>query len=79
MTCIELSDDDVHDVLEVLDYRLHELQDELVHTDDRAYRQELRAASSRLDQLRHRLHHLARDVPSRDRPSPIARRRPTPA
>jgi len=79
MTCIELSDEDVHDVLEVIDYRLNELQDELVHTDDRAYRQDLRAASNRLDHLRQRLHHLARNVPERERPSPIAGKPPTPA
>jgi len=29
---IQLSPDDVHDLLEVIDYRLAELQDELVHT-----------------------------------------------
>ena len=78
MTHIDLSEEEVHDLLEVLDYRLHELQDELVHTDDRAYRQDLRSASARLDAFRQRLHHLARDLGGRDEPSPLARRRPTP-
>ena len=79
MTHIDLSDEEVHDLLEVLDYRLHELQDELVHTDDRAYRQDLRRAAGRLDAFRQRVHHLARNVSARPEPSPIARRRPTPA
>ena len=71
---IELSTDDVHDLIEVIEYRLAELQDELVHTDDRAYKQSLRLATGRLEGLRERVHHLVAEVPVRRTPSPLARR-----
>jgi len=72
---IQLSSDDVHDLVEVIDFRMHELQDELVHTDDRAYREDLRKATDRLEVLRTRVHHLAADLPMRREPSPLAYRR----
>jgi hypothetical protein len=75
---IDLTADDVHDLVEVIEYRLHELQIELVHTDDRHYRQELREASRRLEDLRERVHHLREELPARPEPSPLAFR-PTPA
>lgn len=71
---IDLTPDDAHDLLEVIDYRLHELQDELVHTDDRQFREALRQASRRLEHLRDRVHHLVADLPVRQAPSPLARR-----
>ena len=74
---IDLSPDDVHDLVEVIDYRLRELEDELVHTDDRAYRESLRAAMGRLEGIRARVHHLTAELPARVEPSPLAGRRPT--
>lgn len=76
---IDLSPDDVHDLLEVIDYRLAELQDEIVHTDQRAFRDELKRASGRLEDLRGRVRHCAADLPVRRQPSPLARRTPTAA
>ena len=52
---IELTDVECRDLVEVIDARRRELQNELVHTDDRAYRQELRAVVERLEALEARL------------------------
>jgi hypothetical protein len=74
MSTIELSTDDVHDLTEVIDYRLAELTDEMAHTEDRAFRHSLRLATDRLEALRTRVHHLAADLPARPVPSPLASR-----
>lgn len=71
---LPLTASEIHDLVEVIDYRLGELEDELVHTDNHAFRDALRDASDRLAALRARVHHLVADLPVGRPPSALARR-----
>jgi hypothetical protein len=73
MTRFDLSAEEVHDLVEVIDYRLAELRQEIVHTDDREFRNELNDAAKRLENLRLRVGHIAAELPARVAPSALAK------
>ena len=52
---IEMSDDEARELKIALDIRLVEMRNELVHTTDHAYRDDLRASLIRLEGLATRL------------------------
>lgn len=52
---IELSEEDARLVKEAIERRRAELQEELVHSDDRTFRKELRAVLERIEQLNRKL------------------------
>ena len=49
------NDDDLRVIKQGLDIRLHQMREELAHTDDRDYRAKLRADLDRLEEVRGRL------------------------
>jgi hypothetical protein len=52
---IELSHEELRDLFQALDHQLRALRQELVHTDDRSMRHELREDLDRVERLRARL------------------------
>ena len=52
---INLSDEQVRELKSALDRQLHGLETELVHTDDRAYREGLKTSMATLEAIRQRL------------------------
>lgn len=52
---LEISYEEARELKSALDIRLHEMRNELVHTDDHAYRRELRRSLERLEATAARL------------------------
>lgn len=73
MTRVDLSNDDIHDLIEVIDYRLGELRDELSHNTAPVHRTELDDAARRLESLRTRVLHVAVELPIRREPSALSK------
>ena len=48
---IEISDREAEELRIALDIRLHQMRDELVHTTDHAYRDDLRGSLERLEKI----------------------------
>ena len=55
---LELRETEVQELQATLEGRLEQLLDEIIHTDDREYRSELRHRYEQLDSMRHRLESL---------------------
>jgi hypothetical protein len=55
---LELREAEVQELQSTLERRLEQLLDEIIHTDDREYRSELRHRYEQLDSMRHRLESL---------------------
>ncbi len=48
---LEIADEEAQELRTALDIRLHEMRTELVHTDDHAYRSDLRKSLERLEKI----------------------------
>lgn len=56
---LAVNDEEARELAEVLDARLREMRLELAHTDDRAYRSDLRDRYDHLERIAHRLKQLS--------------------
>ena len=55
MFTLKLTPDETRDLANALEMRLHAMLDELVHTDDRAYRADLRVQYESLERVQRQL------------------------